>query len=436
MKNSPEKDKGCLLVIGEWQVAKKACMDAAKRFLEKEPKDQVTVARGDEYSQGQVLELLKTKGLFSPKRVVIYQDPDFLGNKNETSLAKQIDQALKKGKKLRAARLLGRFLASKKVEPSVLKKSSLDQVLAKADDPDLDRENLLPILEEYQDEVIKAMSQETGPGDTILSWINAKKKAGSTLLIIHLTDIPKGSSQAIDTLKKNCKVIDLRISQGQGHKGQGELNSPRSYVIEHLSRHGKEMGSAAIQEFLSLVGTKSVSALRNELDKLIALCADQKRISLSHVTELVSRHKEEELYKLADTLRKKDLTGSLVMLELILQQNVHPLAVLSLIRSTLVRILALKGLSVTLSLSNPGRVSFNEFKARIWPDMKQELSARELKTISRLHPYSAFLHLQSPYTLKEIASMLEALADLDLELKGSKVEPRLVLERFFFRHLK
>ncbi|NPA94595.1 MAG: hypothetical protein GXO58_04120 [Thermodesulfobacteria bacterium] len=438
MKTNQGEKGCCLLVVGEWQAAREVCLKEAEAFL-KGPvtDDSFVVVRGDEYTEGQVIELLKTRGLFSSKKVVVYQDPDFLfqGKGDEASLAKGIKQALKGGKAKRAARLLGRFLASKGLGVSALEEPGHEKVMSALNEigPE-DRDALGLILQEEFHEVKKALSGGAGKGQAIISWIEGQKgkKKAPTLLIIHLTDICQGN-RALTHLMKRCRVIDLRL-RDKG-RGKGGENASRAFVTSFLKERGLTIEPSALAEFLRLVGSESVSALKNELDKLVTLCGNRKKITLQDVTTLVTRHREEELYKLADTFRQKDLAGTLVMMEQILCQNVHPLAILALIRNTLVRMLAIKALAKDLSNQGLGPMSFNEFKARLWPEMKKEFSQRDLSALARLHPYAAYLHLQAPYNLKSVVKMLEELPGLDLELKGSKLEPRLVLEGFLFRHL-
>ncbi len=418
-----------LVIIGEWQVAREKAMEAAARFLEGSNPDAITVLRGDEIPESQVLEALKTRGIFSEKQVVIYRDPDFLtSGKKGPGLVTRLKQAIKEGKDKRAARIFGRILSEKGLgqeELSELNPSEIGQMLR---DQGLDGDELGNLLKNHLEEIKRAVSPSSHSGLGLLSWLKKRKK-GNHFLIIQLSDRPKNVPLFKEFLEA-CQVVDLDLSSIKGKAASAGVSQ---FVREQLKQQGKEMERAGLDEFLRLVGASSLSAIKNELQKLVSLTGNKKRITRQDVLTLVVRHKEEELYRLTEAFRKKKLSSALLSLDLLLEQDIHPLAILAAIRNSIIRTYALK--SVSKECSQNSRAGFNQFKEAQWPEIKKTLSKIGAGAMSRMHPYSAYLHLASPYSEDELAEMLKELPGLDLAMKGSKLEPRFVLENFFFRHL-
>ncbi len=404
-------------------------MEAAARFLEGSNPDAITVLRGDEVPESQVLEALKTRGIFSEKQVIIYRDPGFLvSGKKGPGLETRLKKAVREGKDKRAARLLGRILSEKGLGQEDLVELGPEEISGMVKDQGLAGDELENLLKSHLEEIKRAISPSSHSGLGLLSWLKKRKK-GNHFLIIQVSRRPKNLpifKEFIDA----CQIVDLDLSS---RKGKAATAGVSQFVREQLKKQGKEMEKAGLDEFLRLVGTSSLSALKNELQKLVNLTGNRKKITRQDVLTLVVRHKEEELYKLTEAFRKKDLSSTLLSLDLLFDQDIHPLAILAAIRNTIIRTYALK--SVSKACSQNSQTGFNQFKEAQWPEIKKTLSSMGAGAISRMHPYSAYLHLLSPYTESELVEMLEELPGLDLAMKGSKLDPRFVLENFFFRHL-
>jgi len=418
-----------LVIIGEWQVAREKVMEVATRFLGSPNPDAITVLRGDEVPESQVLEALKTRGIFSEKQVVIYRDPDFLvSGKKGPDLETRLKKAIKEGKEKRAARIFGRILSEKGLRQEELVELGPEEISEIVKDQDLAGEELENLFKSHLEDVGRAVSPSSYSGLGLLSWLKKRKK-GNHFLIIQVSCRPK-DVPLFKEFFEVCQVVDLDFSSRKGKAASTEISQ---FVKEQLKRQGKEMERAGLDEFIRLVGASSLSAIKNELQKLFSLTGNKKRITRQDVLNLVVRHKEEELYKLTEAFRKKELSSALLSLDLILKQDIHPLAILAALRNSIIRTYALK--SIAKECSQKSLTGFNQFKEAQWPGIKKTLSKIGAGAMSRMHPYSAYLHLASPYSEDELVEMLKELPGLDLAMKGSKLEPRFVLENFFFRHL-
>ncbi len=420
------------MIIGEWQVAKGLCQEEAKRFLGEKGQGAMTVLSGDEVTELQVLEKLKTKGLFSSKKVVIFREPEFfISNKKRQRPEKRLQDALNEGKTKKAARLLGRILREHDLEASQLLNGHPNGLSSLSKTLSIGKHQILMLLEEHMDDIEKASSNYApSGGKRLLSWIKERgaSRNSHNLLIIQMEDMPSDSS-LFDQYKKHLKVIDLRLSE-KGKKGEG---APLSlFIKKFLEKKGKKMDRGALELFTALVGTRSTSAVKNELQKLLLTGEDQ-IITAEHVQSLVTRHREEEIFRFTEALRERDIGHCITSLHQLTLQNIHPLVLLSAMRNTLLRIYALKESAKLLRIDQ--RCSYNQFSTKYWPLMKKALSEYKITFATKMHPYSAFVHYKSSFDRKELEDMLEVLSELDLALKGSKVEGPLVLERFIFKYL-
>ena len=431
MDNMKEQ-KECLMIIGEWQVAKELCQEEAQRFLGENGQGAIHILSGDEVTELQVLEKLKTKGIFPGKKVVIFKEPEFfLSNKKRQGPEKRLKNALNEGKTKRAARLLARILREHDLEAGHLLKGPPNILTSLSKTLSIDKHQILMLLEEHMDEIEKVnLNYAPSGGKRLLSWIKERGTGHAlhNLLIIQMEDAPSNSS-LFDQYKKHLRVIDLRLNK-KGKKGEGASLS--LFIKKLLEKQGRRMDRGALELFTALVGTSSTSAVKNELQKLL-LTGKDKIITAEHVQSLVTRHREEEIFRFTEALRERDLGRCLKSLHQLTLQNIHPLVLLSALRNTLLRIYALKESAKLLRIDQ--RCSYNQFSTKYWPLMKKALSEHKIAFATKMHPYSAFVHYRSSFDRQELEDMLEGLSELDLALKGSKVEGPLVLERFVFRYL-
>ncbi len=425
--------KAGILIIGEWQAVKEKCLQVAFDFLGKKEHDMITLLRGDEVSELQVMEALNTKGLFNTKKVIIYQDPSFLDYGREKDPSKKFLKAIKANRIKRAATILGRILYKKGIEIDALERFTPQKILSFLKIDSIGDEQIEAILKEHIRDVEKGFSLHDSGGKGVISWLekkaDKKQATTNTLLIIHLSDMP-GKSSTLNRLMELCQVIDLRIATD---RRKGADKALYQFIYDLLKEHQKQMDKAALELFLNLVGTDSMSAIRNELLKLVNLPSDKKRITIQDVQGLVVRHKEEEIFKLTEAFRAKKLIPALNSLHFLMEQNIPPLVLLAAIRNCTLRIFSIKAAARSVGINTP--CPFNKFKYDYWDEIKKVLSDYGAKTMTQMHPYSAFLHFSAPYKMDTLYDIIEKFADLDLALKGSKLDGRILIERFFFKYL-
>ena len=428
----------CHLFFGEWQAVRPVCLKVLEAIFPDLPEKDITMLHGDDVTESRVLESLKTRDLFSSRTAVVYREPDFLqpkGKKEE--LSKRLEKALRSGGKDRAARIISEILREKKISIADLKTRREDVVKALGLPDTATVEALWGIVEEFESELDRLDEPPVSSGEKILEWISRLsegKRSGDVFLVIQMEE-PDRKNAVLRRLMKACPVTDLT---GAGEKYAKRSSSLQAQVKGWLADSGKRIDAPAMKSFMEKVGETSLSALRNETEKLVSLSGQRKIISLEDVERLVVRHREEEIFRVTDAFRNRDVSRALISLRLLLDQGIHPLAVLSAVRNVLLKIFALKAAADTAGLEEQIRnISYNMFKNRYWNQLKSAFDQHEKNPLAGLHPYAAWLNMHGihRFSWREIFGMLEEMADMDIALKGGKISPDIVLEAFFMRNL-
>ncbi len=393
---------------------------------------------GDDASEAAVLESLKTGDLFSSRRIVIYHEPDFLqpGEKRE-ELGQRLEKAVTGNKKERAVKILAKILRRSRISPDRLAHGNRDIIKKLALPASLDLSSVLELIEEYKEK--PELLQESGAtrGELLLEWLapgKSSRKRKDIFLAIHV-ERPDRRNRILKALMKICPVTDLAAGRDRSGRGVSRL---RDYVKGWLSESGKSIEGNALKFLIEKVGEVSPSALKNEVEKLVSQSGHSKTISLEDVRKLVVRHREEEIFRITDAVRTRNASRAVTSLRMVMDQGIHPLAVLSAVRNVMLRIFALKVAVSSLGLE--GRIegsSYNVFKSRYWDELRAVFPDDAKGPLVKQHPYAAFLNVSAVgnFSWKEILGMLEEMAHMDFALKGGKMPPGLVLESFFMRNL-
>ncbi len=277
-------------------------------------------------------------------------------------------------------------------------------------------------------------ANSTGDGSMLLNWLESgKAKDGQLLLAIHI-EKPDRRRKIYRKFADLSPVVVDRIL-GSGTR-PGRLDPRLADLIKDtLAAHGKRFHGRAMELFLEKVGSVSSSAVINELEKLIYFTGDLKVIQQDHVESLVARHREEELFRLSDNIKKGDLFQSLKSLDLLLTQEVHPLAILAVLRGLFERLLSIRFFLDSRAMPQKARpLDFEGFKAEMMPGLlsfyPEEGSPLLTGKGKPIHPYALWLDYRAAFRFQsqQLSSIISRLCDLDMEFKGGRVEPRILLE--------
>ena len=182
------------------------------------------------------------------------------------------------------------------------------------------------------------------------------------------------------------------------------------WIQQEVLRVGKTIAPRAAAELQQLSGT-SLSEVNNELQKVVAYVGGRERIELDDVIAAVSDVHHETTYALADALGDQDVTRALDILDNLLRDGEHVLRILWGIDWHLDRL----------------------YKARIMAEQgeKPEDVATQLKIFpSYRRRFFAQVRRFTPERLREFHHELVC---VDLQLKSTRVDERLLLELLIVR---
>jgi DNA polymerase-3 subunit delta len=414
------------LLVGEEFLVRKAADDLVKRLLP-DASVGLNLAVMDGASPREVAQEMATLSLFPGAKVVLVRDPEFLAPKKGRgdALGKARD-AWKAGRRKEGARRLLALAAragwgAPQLDPAAPDAPSVEQWKSELD-VDLAEVDLAFLGE------VAAFCREEG--------ITAPEGDATVLVELFERGLPRGHALVLATTELDAKSPLVKLAKSAGRLVERKVASRLKdldlggVIKELLEKSGKRLGPGAEAQLKDRVGG-NMRLLQSELEKLAAF-ADGPVIREEDVKLLVGRAREEEFMELSDALQKRDAAAALGYLRDAMGQGAHGLQLLGAVASILRNLLDARERLGRLS-AGPFRMSFNEFKSRLFPAMEKELKAAGRKVP---HPYAVYAGMQAAarYSRQELMDALCACAEADLQLKSSG-KGELVLEALLLKTL-
>lgn len=252
--------------------------------------------------------------------------------------------------------------------------------------------------------------------------------------------LPEGNhliltADAVDKRKKLFKTLGEigKVLEFTGTKGDKKLQGRlMENARDLLGAKGKKMASGG---WLAL-GKKTGFDLRASmaaLEKLITFTGDKTVIDEADIEAVIGKTREESVFNLTDALSRKHLQASLVILGDLLDQGDHPLMILAVLARQIRTLLQAKLLLETGSrLPFKAGSDYGAFQKALYPAIKERLGT------ATPHPYAIYQALghAGRFSRDALIRYLEMLVDLDLAIKSTPKDPRLMLERFLIEVCK
>jgi DNA polymerase III subunit delta len=244
-------------------------------------------------------------------------------------------------------------------------------------------------------------------------------------------------AEAVDRRKKLFKVISevgvvLHFPKVKTEQKQKERLMDQ--VQGMLAKQGKKMTSEAWET----LGRKTGFQLRESIqavEKLMIFAGDKKTIDETDVEAVVGKSKEDSVFQLTAAVTEKNLSGSLNVLQELILQGVPYLMILAMLSREIRHLLQAKLLLRSGMLQGYRfDMDYGEFQRKIHPLLK-DLTARggkkEMGLISQ-HPFAVYQSLKSSrrFTDEALLLHLDQLVQIDILLKSTGRDERLMLERF------
>ncbi|HLA27643.1 MAG TPA: DNA polymerase III subunit delta [Syntrophales bacterium] len=254
--------------------------------------------------------------------------------------------------------------------------------------------------------------------------------------------LPEGNhliltAQAVDKRKQLFKQIEevgtvLFFSRAKGEAKQ------KFMLVEMAQELLAEKGKRLTPDAWQAIGGKTGFELRKSmlaLEKLIVYTGDRPTIEAGDVEEVTGKTKEITVFDLTSALVERNLPQTLVILKDLLEQGVHHLVIMKMLtREVRLLLYAVLLLMSGKLASYTSHMDFSRFQASVYPDIKA-LAGKEkdgLGSLAGQHPYVMYKLLKSSekFSYNALIGHMEYLAEMDLSLRSTGKDPKLMLERF------
>lgn len=244
-------------------------------------------------------------------------------------------------------------------------------------------------------------------------------------------------AETVDRRKKLFKVIAelgvvLHFPKIKTEQKQKER------LIEQVRGILAEQGKMMTPEAWETLGRKTGFQLRESVqavEKLMVFVGGKKAIDEADVEAVVGKSKEDTVFQLTAAITEKNLSGSLNILQDLILQGVPYLMILAMISREIRHLLQAK-LVLRSGFLTGYRfdMDYGEFQRKIHPllkDMVTQAGKKEMGLISQ-HPYAVYQSLKSSrrFTDEALLLHLDQLVQIDILLKSTGRDERLMLERF------
>lgn len=226
----------------------------------------------------------------------------------------------------------------------------------------------------------------------------------TTLVLYYPTVEGKRSSK---WKKLSDKAGKLGYTLSFGRREPPEL---RKTIISAAQRQGCEMSREAAERLLEYAGT-DLNLLMGETDKLCAyaLAAEGGRVTPALVESMTPKSTETTVFLMINALLAEEYERAYGMLDALFYQNEDPIMVLGAMSSSYVDIYRVRA-ALESGLTNEAPMEYcPDYKGKAFRLRNAAKNGRRLSD-------------------KALEESLGLLLEADMQLKGSKMEPRLVLE--------
>jgi DNA polymerase-3 subunit delta len=274
-------------------------------------------------------------------------------------------------------------------------------------------------------------------GDDIASrYVEAFTKGipPANILILTAESVDK-RKQLFKYIKEKGMVVDCSVDPGASSGAQkGQQDVLREMVAKSLATFQKKMQPDALKLLFERVGFHPVAVVM-ETEKLALFVGDRDLIDVEDVEAMVGRTREDALFELTDAFGKRQGARTLVLLNRLLDNGVHGLAILATMRNYLRKMLVFRSLQLQSAPIWHSGMNAGQFQKEYLPALKEQGQWEEML---KGHPYALFMSFSraQEFSCSVLKNFLGLLLQAEFRMKGSPLAPELVLEELFMTLLK
>jgi len=227
-------------------------------------------------------------------------------------------------------------------------------------------------------------------------------------------------------LKKNQVIIDLGVEQGASSRAQKAQKSVlQDLVAASLKGMNKRMAGGVMEQLFDRVGFHPVAVVM-ETEKLCLSIGNREQITREDLDAIVGRTRQEALFELTGAIGKRQLGQAMVISTRLVDNSIHPLAIVATLRNYVRTLLLFKSLQEQVEYGYSRGMQANTFQQQCLPRLKEQ--ERWKKELSG-HPYAVFMQFKtaSSLSLPMLLNWMEQILKAELRLKGSPLEALTVL---------
>lgn len=290
----------------------------------------------------------------------------------------------------------------------------------------------------------------------------AEKGIPESHILVMTSAAPDKRKKIYKTILNLGTVVDCTVATGAR---KADLEEQQG-VLRELSRNllsgtGKQMDPNAFMALVEQTGFNP-ELFAGNIEKLLAYTGTRDRITADDVKAVIHRDKKDPIFSLTNAVMERDTPKALTLLNALFSEGFHPLQILKTLENQMRKLLAIKLFlrdlySETSGLPPVKTMHFNGFKQVMMPriqarDKAAALESQALEAIFQgeegkkgkagandllLAPnpksaYPVFQNFQKSehFSLRELTHAMTMLADLDMKLKTSAVQPEIGIEFF------
>ncbi|MCL7488772.1 MAG: DNA polymerase III subunit delta [Desulfobulbaceae bacterium] len=256
---------------------------------------------------------------------------------------------------------------------------------------------------------------------------------GKNHLVLLAEDVDK-RKRLYKYLAEHQVIIDLSVESGSSSKAQTARNSILADLLgKTLAGFDKTIAPQAAELLFERVGFHPVAVVL-EAEKLALYVGSRRKIDVEDLNDMVGRTRQEAVYELTDALGKRDLEKSLLIAGRLVDNGIHPLAVIATLKNYTRNLLLFKALQGRRDIDYSPSMQPGFFQKKVLPMLKQDTPwTRELSG----HPYALFMQFKTAagFTLATLQKWMEQILQADFRLKGSPIEPETIIQHLLIAML-
>jgi DNA polymerase-3 subunit delta len=287
--------------------------------------------------------------------------------------------------------------------------------------------------------------------------------------LIITSDIVDKRRRLYKAIDQAGLIVNCAVPAGERRADKLAQEAVLKQTLESmLQAADKRMNHAAYRALYNMTGF-DLRTFSSNIEKLIDYVGDRQNITIEDVEKVIQRTKKDPIYDLTNAISDKKVDRALFYLSTIIAAEFHPLQVLAAIANQIRKLLVAKDFTETPYGENwhPG-CTYNLFQKNImpkivaydadlsrqignWDDLlssspvspkRKSAKPRKKKTDSDLiiaknpknyYPVYQLLKKTDHFTKKELSDALESVNEADIQLKSTRHNPKLVLEKVIFQ---